>query len=218
MVDYKKPRRINRNRFMKVYAYTILCLLVVVGFALGRITAPAEVITETVTITEVLEVPVYESQKLPEVSDIFLFDIPLSESLQRFIHEVSADEKVPVTLVLAMIEHESRFNADAVSATDDYGLMQINVINHEWLEEQYRCADMMNPYQNVFCGVKIIGRFVEKYEGDYNRALMSYNMGDYGARKAWENGVESTRYSTSILSLMQKYEKELNQEGDTEND
>ena len=40
-----------------------------------------------------------------------------------------ADEGVPVTLVLAMIEHESRFNPEVVSSTDDYGLMQINEVN-----------------------------------------------------------------------------------------
>lgn len=36
---------------------------------------------------------------------------------------------------------------------------------------------------------------------------MAYNMGDYGARKAWQNGMTSTNYSTSILELMQKYEE-----------
>ena len=38
---------------------------------------------------------------------------------------------------------------------------------------------------------------------------MAYNMGDYGAQKAWENGVTSTDYSAKILDLMQKYEEVL---------
>ena len=37
--------------------------------------------------------------------------------------------------------HESKFNPEAVSATNDYGLMQINEVNHDRLEEQYQCAD-----------------------------------------------------------------------------
>ena len=81
-------------------------------------------------------------------------------------------------------------------------------MNHEWLEEDFRCADMLNPYQNVFCGIKIIAKYIEKYEGDYGKALMAYNMGDYGARKAWQNGVTITKYSTSVLELMQKYEED----------
>lgn len=206
-----KGKRINRNRLMKVYAYIILMLLVVfggvIGLFIGRFTAPAEVEIQTVTETVTVEVPVYEADKLPEVSEVFYYDIPLSDSLQRYIYEICADEKVPVTLVLAMIEHESYFNPEIVSATDDYGLMQINAVNHEWLEEDYRCADMLNPYQNVFCGVKIVSTYIDKYDGDLTKALMAYNMGNYGARTAWENGITSTSYTDSILGLMQKYEE-----------
>ena len=203
--ECRRTRPINRNRRMKVYSYTILIMLVVIGFVIGRFTAPTKV--ETVTVTETIEVPRYTADKLPDVKDVFLYDVPLSECLQRYIYEVCADEQIPVSLVLAMIEHESNFNPEVVSSTDDYGLMQINEVNHEWLEEDFRCADMLNPYQNVFCGVKIIGSYVDKYEGDYNKALMAYNMGNYGARKAWENGVTETYYSTHILGLMQKYEE-----------
>ena len=202
-----KSKRINRNKLMKVYAILLLLVVIggVMGFLIGRATAPVntEIVTEIVTV----EVPVYEVDKLPELGEVFYYNIPLSDSLQRYIYEVCADEGVPVTLVLAMIEHESRFNPEVVSSTDDYGLMQINEVNHEWLEEDFRCADMLNPYQNVFCGIKIIAKYIEKYEGDYGKALMAYNMGDYGARKAWQNGVTSTNYSTSILELMQKYEE-----------
>lgn len=139
---------------------------------------------------------------------MFLFDVPLSDSLQRYIYEICADEGVPLTLALAMIEHESGFNPEVVSSTNDYGLMQINAINHEWLEEKYRTADFLNPYQNAFCGITIIGSYIEKY-GDYGKALMAYNMGNYGAQKAWENGVTSTAYSTKILGLMDEYEEVL---------
>lgn len=213
-----KSKKINRNKLMKVYAYGILLLLViiggVVGLLIGRATAPAK--TETITETVTVEVPVYEADKLPELGEVFYYDVPLSDSLQRYIYEICADEGVPVTLVLAMIEHESRFNPEVVSSTDDYGLMQINEVNHEWLEEDYRCADMLNPYQNIFCGVKIISQYIVKYDSDYGKALMAYNMGDYGARKAWQNGVSSTNYSANILELMQKYEEvSHNADGDS---
>lgn len=213
-----KSKKINRNKLMKVYAYGIILLLViiggVVGLLIGRVTAPAK--TETITETVTVEVPVYEADKLPELGEVFYYDVPLSDSLQRYIYEICADEGVPVTLVLAMIEHESRFNPEVVSSTDDYGLMQINEVNHEWLEEDYRCADMLNPYQNIFCGVKIISQYIVKYDGDYGKALMAYNMGDYGARKAWQNGVSSTNYSANILELMQKYEEvSHNADGDS---
>lgn len=198
----KKPKR----NFARLYtAFLVIALLGgLIGYAIGAVYTPQK----TVTVTETIEVPVHESENLPQDTEVFLFDIPLSDSLQRYIYEICADEGVPVTLALAMIEHESGFNPEVISSTDDYGLMQINAINHEWLEEKYRVADFLNPYQNAFCGIIIIGSYIEKY-GDYGKALMAYNMGDYGAQKSWENGVTSSSYSTTILDLMQKYEEVL---------
>ncbi len=203
-------KRINRHKLAVAQAYSIIALFVlfglIAGFIVGRATAPPKV--EKVTVTETVEVPTYDSSKLPEIGEITYYNVPLSHSLQRFIYEVCADENVPVSLVIAMIDHESKFDPEVVSATDDCGLMQINSINHEQLEEQYRAADMLDPYQNVFCGIKVLGAYIEKYE-DLSYALMAYNMGEYGAKKAWESGVKFTSYSDSVLELMSNYEQEV---------
>ncbi len=201
-------KRISRYKVakLKLYGSLILFTLIIIFiFILGRMTAPEKV----VTVTQTIEVPSYQADKLPEIAEIHYYDVPLSESLQRYLYELCADEQVPVSLILAMIEHESGFNQEIISSTDDYGLMQLNAVNLEWLEEDYRCDDMLNPYQNLFCGVKIISSYITKYE-DYGKALMAYNMGEYGAKKAWENGIDSTDYSTHILGLWQYYEEELN--------
>lgn len=207
MATQCRNAKINRNKRMKLYANMILVLLVliggVLGFFLAKLTTPPQ---ETITVTKTVEVPACKSNVLVDTADVFLFDVPLSDSLQRYIYEICADENVPVTLVMAMIEYESGFDPEAVSPTDDYGLMQINAVNHEWLKEEYRCADMMNPYQNVFCGISIISSYIDKY-GELDKALMAYNMGNYGAQKAWKNGVTSIAYSEEILSLMKEYEE-----------
>ena len=213
MATQCRNAKINRNKRMKLYANMILVLLVliggVLGFFLAKLTTPPQ---ETITVTKTVEVPAYKSNVLVDTADVFLFDVPLSDSLQRYIYEICADENVPVTLVMAMIEHESGFDPEAVSPTDDYGLMQINAVNHEWLKKEYRCADMMNPYQNVFCGISIISSYIDKY-GELDKALMAYNMGNYGAQKAWKNGVTSIAYSEEILSLMKEYEEVSNATG-----
>lgn len=213
MATQCRNAKINRNKRMKLYANMILVLLVliggVLGFFLAKLTTPPQ---ETITVTKTVEVPAYKSNVLVDTADVFLFDVPLSDSLQRYIYEICADENVPVTLVMAMIEHESGFDPEAVSPTDDYGLMQINAVNYEWLKEEYRCADMMNPYQNVFCGISIISSYIDKY-GELDKALMAYNMGNYGAQKAWKNGVTSIAYSEEILSLMKEYEEVSNVTG-----
>lgn len=208
-------RRINRLKLARVQVAILFVVLIAFGFAIGKITTKPKV--ERVTVTETVETPVYDSDELPESIDVTYYDVPLSHSLQDYIYEVCADEDVPVSLVMAMIEHESQFDPEAISGTDDYGLMQINSINHGMLEEQYRCADMLNPYQNVFCGIKIIGQYLKQCGGDYNYALMSYNMGEYGATKAMENGITSTSYSETIIELMNEYEQEV-QENATSSD
>ena len=213
MATQCRNAKINRNKRMKLYANMILVLLVliggVLGFFLAKLTTPPQ---ETITVTKTVEVPAYKSNVLVDTADVFLFDVPLSDSLQRYIYEICADENVPVTLVMAMIEHESGFDPEAVSPTDDYGLMQINAVNHELLKEEYRCADMMNPYQNVFCGISIISSYIDKY-GELDKALMAYNRGNDGAQKAWKNGVTSIAYSEEILSLMKEYEEVSNATG-----
>ena len=195
-------------RRMKICISGILLLLVLFGGVCGFTVAKLTTSNNTVSVIKTMEVPVYKSSEQDDVFTGFLFEIPLSESLQLYIYEICAEKEVPVSLILAMIEQESGFNPEVISATGDYGLMQINKVNHEWLQEDYRCADMLDPYQNVFCGISIISSYIKKYE-NLEKALMAYNMGDYGAKKAWENGVKSTPYSTKILDLMGKYEEVL---------
>lgn len=202
----KSTRKFNRRKIVKAEVAGLFLLLIAVGFFIGRITALAKV--ETVTVTEKVEVPAPSTEELPEMQEIAYYSVPLSHGLQEYIYELCAEEQVPMSLIIAMIDHESRFNPEAVSATNDYGLMQINEVNHDRLEEQYRCADMLNPYQNVFCGIKVIGSYIDVY-GDYTKALMAYNMGNYGAKKAWENGITSTTYTDAVLGLMQEYEQEV---------
>lgn len=215
-----RKRKVNRYKIARIEAWVVLLILFLggglIGFLVGK--SQAKTIVKTETHTETVEVPVYEADKLPEMSEVMFFDVPLSHSLQRYIYEVCADEEVPVTLVMAMVEHESQFNPEIVSRTNDYGLLQINAVNHETLAEQYRTADMLNPYQNIFCGVKIIGSYVKQYDGDYTKALMAYNMGAYGAAKAQESGITSTSYTETILALMQEYEEVLRNAGSSVSD
>lgn len=203
-------KKISKLKIARIEVAALFITLIVMGLVIGLVIGKHTVkpTVETNTVIKTVEVPAYEPDKLPGDVEVYYFDIPLSHNLQKYIYEICADEEVPVPLIMAIIEHESKFNPEAVSETNDYGLMQINKCNHSLLEESYRTADMLNPYQNVFCGVKIIASYLEKY-GDTSKALMAYNMGDYGARKAWANGVESSSYSKAIMNLYHDYEEEL---------
>ena len=201
----KKSR--NRYRIYKRISYLILAGLVAIGFTICWFIKPQKVVTETVETVKTVEVPVYEEEGLPVVNEVDYFNVPLSHSLQKFIYEVAADEEVPVSLVIAMIDSESQFDPEVVSQTDDTGLMQINEVNFFHLAQDYHCADMTDPYQNVFCGIKIIGSYLKKYDNDVTKALMCYNLGEYGANKAWENGIFCTEYTNDVETKWEVYKE-----------
>lgn len=207
--ECRRKKKISRLKIARIQVAILFSVLVIVGIVIGIFIGKATTKKEVETVIETVEVPSYQENELPEDTEVYYFDVPLSHSLQKYIYEICADEEVPVTLVIALIEHESEFNQEEVSDTDDYGLMQINECNHSQLAEEYRSADMLNPYQNVFCGVKIIASYLEKYEGDLDKALMAYNMGDYGAQKCWEEGLTSSSYSRAVISLYEQYEEVL---------
>ena len=164
-------------------------------------TIPPKTTDPTVVTTDP---PVVETEP-----PVLYYDCPLSHDLQDYIRQLCETENVPMGLVIAMIDKESTFRASVVSATDDYGLMQINVINHEWLSKQYGITDFLDPYQNVFCGIKILSGHLENYDGDLSRALMAYNMGAGGARRLWNQGIYSTSYTTYILNAMSVYDSSM---------
>lgn len=158
-----KTKRINRHKLAVIQAYIIIGTLVLIGFIGGLVVGRATAPKKQVTVTETVEVPSYEADSLPVAEEVTYFDVPLSHSLQRYIYEVCADENVPVSLIIAMIDQESKFNPEVVSKTGDYGLMQINTINHEWLAEEYRTADMLDPYPTIAKKLGISVNTVAKY-------------------------------------------------------
>ena len=218
------------KRTLILFLVTIFAAGLVIGLIIGKLVfqveaidqLPTEVAVETLESTPVeTTVPTIPPETTeptvvttdPPVVEteppVLYYDCPLSHDLQDYIRQLCETENVPMGLVIAMIDKESTFRASVVSTTDDYGLMQINVINHEWLSEQYGITDFLDPYQNVFCGIKILSGHLENYDGDLSRALMAYNMGAGGARRLWNQGIYSTSYTTYILNAMSVYDSSM---------
>lgn len=132
----------------------------------------------------------------------------LTEELQEFIYYICSGYHVDFALVLAVIKVESGFEIEAVSTTNDYGLMQINQRNHNWLTEELGITDYLDPYQNIYAGVFILRMLFEKYN-DVNKVLMAYNMGETGASRLWENGIYETDYTQKVLTAQQQFNEWL---------
>lgn len=133
-------------------------------------------------------------------SHYILYDVPLSEELQNYTQDACEEYGVSYTLALAVMNQESRYQADAVSKTNDYGIMQINRGNHKWLEDELGITDWFDPEQNILAGVYVLSQFSE-YE-DPHQILMSYNCGPTGAKKLWADGIYSTAYSRAVVEVL----------------
>lgn len=143
--------------------------------------------------------------------DFTPLDCDMPEETQEFVFYICAGYNLDFTLVMALIQHESNFDPDTVSSTNDYGYMQINIVNHEWLTETLGVTDYLDPHQNIRAGVFMLRKLFERYQ-DTNMVLMAYNMGETGASRLWEQGIFETDYTQSILTIQQRFNDQL--EGD----
>ena len=126
----------------------------------------------------------------------------LAYDLQEIMQDQCERYGVPYALALAIAEVETHFDPDAVSPTHDYGLMQINQVNHEWL--QGLGMDPLTYEGNIKAGLYIIGSYLERY-GNTEMALMAYNNGPTGARKLWDAGTYQTDYTRKVMAALEHW-------------
>lgn len=69
--------------------------------------------------------------------------------------------------------------------------------------------DPATPEGNIAGGCYLLGKYLARYE-DTTMALMAYNMGQAGARKAWDAGITSTEYTDAVLAAMEMWECAVN--------
>ena len=128
-----------------------------------------------------------------------IYDVPLTDELQIFIHETCAEYGVDYKLVLAIISVESSFRPNAYNeSTDCCGLMQINTVNLPVLRDKLGVTDLFSAYENVIGGIYLL-RDALNYDGDTEHALMIYNCGIGSANKLFYKGIHSTEYSRKVL-------------------
>lgn len=207
----RRKRLAQRNRTL-ITAAALIALSAAWATTMSGERAEAEVWQPTVqpAIQAPAEAPAAQAEEAIAVTDRTpYFDVPLDHELQDVVFDEAERWNVPAALILAIIDQETDYRTDVVSSTDDYGLMQINSINHDWLADELGITDFMDPAQSIRCGAFMIGRLVNKYDGDLHHALTAYNRGEGGARSYYKkNGTYETSYSTSVLATFDALTKE----------
>lgn len=192
-----------------------------IGFAIGSITSKKLMQPKTKIQKEALIFGKFDGKLITDETPcewvngnlkFIPLDVSLNEDLQEFSFYLSSACDIDFTFVMALMKQESDFQSNIVSATNDYGLMQINEINHTYLKEQLGVSDFLDPYENIKAGMFILRKLFEKYETP-EKVLMAYNMGETGASQLWEQGIFETNYTKNVLKYQQEFIEELERNG-----
>ena len=161
---------------------------------------PAETLVTVPVVAEIEQVECVRQDPVPY--EPVTYQVPLDAELQSYTEKMCDLYDVPLELAYAVMQVESGFTPAARSSTGDYGLMQINSINAGWLKDKLGITDLLDAHQNIQAGCYMLGMYLSEYEGNVNCALMAYNLGTAGAKKAWSAGTYSTAYTDKVWNAM----------------
>lgn len=166
---------------------------------------PPEIMEAATTPRETTEPtePSTEPETEPTEPSQIYFDVPLSKDLQDHIFTLCEQYNVDPIIVIAMIERESTYKANAIGDDGNaFGLMQIQPRWHQDRMDELGVTDLLDPYQNVEVGIDFLAELYE-LSGSYEWALTAYNGGMAYANKKSAAG-ELSYYARAVLSLAEE--------------
>lgn len=226
-----QKRRAFRRRLCVILGALVICCIFIRGLVavrdcLGNVKlmqyqlestrrSNVELMLENATLQKQLGV-IKNKPQCKSISPVF-YNLPLSTELQAYTFYTCLDYDIDYELVLAIMWTESNYTPSAISSTDDYGLMQINIINHKWLAdalgfESSSTDTYLDPEYNIQAGVYLLSMMMTKYKTE-SKAIMAYSLGETGAARLWTNGIYTSSYVEKVLyrkSLILKNEYNKN--------
>ena len=182
--------------------------------------APAAILPTELLFTaaaaeeEYMEDP-QEAEKIEEAllaQGYFSLAVPMPYEWQDYMRTYCEEYGCPYPLDLAVAQTESNFDMDAVGASGEVGIMQLNPGPGGSYHAEIQAATGLDPTTtsgNIAGGCYKLGLYLAKY-GSVEKATMAYNMGEGGARSAWDSGITSTDYSKKVKEAMETWECTVN--------
>ena len=156
-----------------------------------------------------------EAEKIEEAllaQGNFSLAVPMPYEWQDYMRTYCEEYGCPYPLALAVAQTESNFDMDAVGASGEVGIMQLNPGPGGSYHAEIQAATGLDPTTtsgNIAGGCYKLGLYLAKY-GSVEKAAMAYNMGEGGARSAWDSGITSTDYSKAVKEAMETWECTVN--------
>ena len=125
------------------------------------------------------------------------YDVPLGWELQDHIVAICEERNIDPAIVMGMIHVESKFIAGAIGDNGhSFGLMQVQPYWHSGRMAKLGVTDLLDPFQNVIVGIDYLDFLLDKYGGDYGKALTAYNRGHYSGTV--------TNYAYAVLAYSEE--------------
>ena len=228
--ERKARRRNNVLAFIALALFVAVCVVMVAKAyseepaaepaAPEASAAPAAILPTELLFTaaaaeeEYMEDP-QETEKIEEAllaQGYFSLAVPMPYEWQDYMRTYCEEYGCPYPLALAVAQTESNFDMDAVGASGEVGIMQLNPGPGSSYHAEIQAATGLDPTTasgNIAGGCYKLGLYLAKY-GSVEKAAMAYNMGEGGARSAWDSGITSTDYSKAVKEAMETWECTVN--------
>lgn len=213
----RKARRRNKVLAFIALALFVAVCVVMVAKAYSEEPAailPTELLFNAAAEEEYMEDP-QETEKIEEAllaQGYFSLAVPMPYEWQDYMRTYCEEYGCPYPLALAVAQTESNFDMDAVGASGEVGIMQLNPGPGGSYHAEIQAATGLDPTTasgNIAGGCYKLGLYLDKY-GSVEKAAMAYNMGEGGARSAWDSGITSTDYSKAVKEAMERWECTVN--------
>ena len=199
----------------------MLLILIIVSFGIVVIkkdtcekTEEKVVIEPEITVTEVFipteEIATVVNTKKTKstsnkVSKIYK-NCPLSAKLQKHIDAKCKKYKLSTDVVIALIESESNFKVNIMGDSGrSYGLMQIQKRYQTNRMKKLKVTNLLDAYGNTTVGIDYLAEIYKSCKNNWNKTLMVYNGGWGYAKRKFNRGEYSTKYSRKILQRSEYY-------------
>ncbi|MGM9927286.1 MAG: lytic transglycosylase domain-containing protein [Bacillus sp. (in: firmicutes)] len=136
---------------------------------LGSVSSAVEELTENVSTN----MPDLSLRSTPLISYNQSSDSLSNNNYEELINEAAQRYNVPAKLISSVIQHESNYDANAISQAGASGLMQLMPSTAKWLGVQ----NTFNPTENIMAGTKYLRQMLDKYANNITLALAAYNAG-----------------------------------------
>jgi soluble lytic murein transglycosylase len=139
------------------------------------------------------------------IAGYFLLPEPIARlkyplKYEDLVVDKSKQFEIPPSFLASLVYNESRFNPEAVSTQNAYGLAQIQLPTAKHvLKREINVSDLKEPELNLKIGAKYLRELLDRYEDDKIKVLIAYNLGPTKLDRGLKDGNQLADFEDSYL-------------------